>query len=336
MNSRLTTASFKGIGFRGIYGTSWKQFALDLWKEINEDNIFNGAAALAFYLTLAIFPAMIFLLNLLPYLPIPDQSDQIYGLLRQAMPSDAASALTDTVKGIVSEKRQGLLSFGALFTLWAAMSGMYAIMQQLNITYDVVEGRNLVKVRLTALLLTVCFAACLVGAFGLILVGDQIHHFLADRLAYGAFFTFAFEVVRWSIITLALSTAFALTYYFGPDVEQEFRFITPGSLMGVLVLGAASLGFKFYVENFGSYNATYGSIGAVIVLMLWLNIAGLVILLGSEVNALVEHYNPNGKVKGEKVEGENGAAAHQDDETGRPPLPVQREEHYDADRKNSA
>lgn len=329
------TAGFKGINFKGIYGTSWKQFALDLWKEINEDNIFNGAAALAFYLTLAIFPAMIFLLNLLPYLPLPDQSDQIYSLLRQAMPSDAASALTDTVKGIVSEKRQGLLSFGAIFTLWAAMAGMYAIMQQLNITYDVVEGRSIVKVRATSLLLTVCFAACLVGAFTLILVGDQLHHYLADRFAFGTALTVLFEVVRWSIIALSLSTAFALTYYFGPDVKQKFRFISPGSVMGVLVLGAASLGFKFYVENFGSYNATYGSIGAVIVLMLWLNIAGLVILLGSEVNALVEHYSPEGKVKGEKVEGENGAAAHEDNAKGRPPLPEQREEHY-ADRKKPA
>ena len=329
------TAGFKGISLRGIYGTSWKQFGLDLWKELNEDNVFNGAAALAFYLTLAIFPALIFLLNLLPYLPIPDQSDQIYGLLRQAMPSDAASALTDTVKGIVSQKRQGLLSFGAIFTLWAAMSGMYAIMQQLNITYDVVEGRSLVKVRLTSLLLTVCFAGCLVGAFTLILVGDQIHGFLANHLGYGSIFTALFEVLRWSIIALALSTAFALTYYYGPDVKQNFRFITPGSVMGVIVLGAASLGFKVYVENFASYNATYGSIGAVIVLMLWLNIAGLVILFGSEVNALVEHYSPYGKVKGEKVEGENGSRAHRPDETGRPPLPELREENY-ADRKNSA
>ncbi|RZA09131.1 MAG: YihY/virulence factor BrkB family protein [Proteobacteria bacterium] len=332
--SRAMTAGLKGITLKGVHGASWKRFFADLWTEINEDNIFNGAAALAFYLTLAIFPALIFFLNLLPYLPIPDQSDQIYGLLRQAMPSDAASALTDTVKGIVTEKRQGLLSFGAIFTLWAAMSGMYAIMQQLNMTYDVVDGRGIIKVRLVALALTMGFASCLIGALLLTLLGDQLQNLLAVKYTLGAPLLILFQVVRWAIITLALSAAFAMIYYYGPDVKQEFRFITPGSIMGVLVLATASLGFKIYVENFGTYNATYGSIGAIIVLMLWLNIAGLVILFGSEVNALVEHYNPSGKVKGEKIEGENGHAAHQDEPgTDRPPIPSLREEHDDERKK---
>lgn len=331
------TAGFKGIGLKGIYDTSWKQFFVDLWKETNDDNVFNGGAALAFYLTLAIFPGMIFLLNLLPYLPIPNQSDQIYALLREAMPGDAASALTDTVRGIVAEKRQGLLSFGALFTLWAATSGMAAVMEQLNITYDVKEGRNYLKVRGTALLLTMLFGACVVGSFLLILVGEEIRNFLDRQFGLGGALTVLFEVTRWVITFGALSLAFALVYYFGPDVKQRFRFITPGSVFGVLVLAAASFGFKMYVENFGSYNATYGSIGAVIVLMLWLNITGLVVLLGSEVNSLVEHYSPEGKIKGEKVEGEAGAQRRQEDHTGRPPLPPRREEtQYADDRKNSA
>ena len=319
-------AGFKGISWQGIYGTSWKRFFLDLWKEINEDNVFNGGAALAFYLTLAIFPAMIFLLNLLPYLPIPDQRDQIYALLREAMPGDAASALTDTVKSIVSEKRQGLLSFGALFTLWAATSGMAAVMEQLNITYDVKDARSYLKIRGVALLLSFLVGACVVGSFLLILVGEEVRNFLQLQFGMGAALAVLFEVGRWAITLGALALAFGLTYYYGPDVKQEFRFITPGSLMGVLVFAAASLGVKLYVENFGSYNATYGSIGAVIVLMLWLNITGLVVLLGSEVNSLVEHYSPEGKVKGEKVEGQAGAAARRDDQTGRPPLPAVREE----------
>jgi membrane protein len=104
-----------------------------------------------------------------------------------------------------------------------------------------------------------------------------------------------------------MTLAFAVTYYFAPDVEQKFKFVSPGSALGVLLLIAASIAFKFYVDHFGKYNATYGSIGAVIILMLWLNITGLVILLGSEINALIEHYSPEGKVKGEKKEKQKAA-----------------------------
>jgi membrane protein len=113
-----------------------------------------------------------------------------------------------------------------------------------------------------------------------------------------------FAVLRWVGIVFGLLLAFALIYYLAPDVEQEFVFITPGSVVGVLVLAVASLGFSGYVRNFGNYSATYGSIGAVIVLMLWLYIAGLVILIGSEINALIEHHARGGKEKGEHVEGE--------------------------------
>ncbi len=300
-------STFSGIGFRGIYGKSWKRFFLDIWGEINEDNVFNGAAALGFYLTLAIFPAVIFLLSLLPYLPIANLRETIMGLLDQLLPGDTAKMFSGTVNEIVGQERGGLLSFGALFTLFAATNGMYAIMQQLNITYDVRDGRNFFRVRLIAAALTFTFGLLLVLSFSLILGGEALGKFLAENLGLGNTFLVLFDVLRWAVIASALSFALALVYYFGPDVRQSFEFITPGSVMGTVLLVAASLGFKFYVENFGNYNATYGSIGTVIVLMLWLQIAGLVILLGSEVNALVEHYSPNGKKKGEKEEGEKSA-----------------------------
>jgi membrane protein len=114
----------------------------------------------------------------------------------------------------------------------------------------------------------------------------------------------AFTLFRWAVIVLALLLGFAVIYCYGPNVERTFQFITPGSVVGVALLVAASLAFSFYTRNFADYDATYGSIGAMIVLMLWLYIAGLVILVGSEINALLEHYSPEGKRKGEKKEGE--------------------------------
>ena len=322
------TAGFRGFSLKGIHNRSWKHFFKDLYNEIMDDNVFNGSAALGFYLTLAIFPGLIFLLNLLPYLPIPDQREEIYSLLRQAMPSTAASALTDTVKAIVSEKRQGLLSFGALFTLWAATSGMAAIIDQLNLTYDVKDGRSYFRVRAIAAMLTVIFGSLVVVAFSLILAGDWLHKLIDTYIGLGPITAVLFDAVRWLIIFGTLASAFAFTYYYGPDVKQKFRFVTPGSILGVVVLAITSLAFKLYVEHFGNYNATYGSIGAVIVLMLWLNITGLVLLVGSEVNALVEHYSPDGKIKGEKKEGDAAPEVREAIIDGRAPLPINREGNY--------
>lgn len=298
----MARAPFDGFSPRGFYDKSWKQILLDLKNEISEDNVFNGAATLGFYLTLAVFPAMIFLLNLLPYLPVENLQQQITGTLNSVLPGESARMLNDTVSGIVNEKRDGLLSVGALLTIWAASSGIYAMMQQLNITYDVKEGRPFWKARGTAMLLVVGFGVFTLLALSAVLLGDQLKAWLASNLPWNEAFSVAYEIGRWVLVLAAFSLAFSLLYYFGPDVEQDFRFVTPGSLLAVVSVLAASFVFKIYVENFGSYNKTYGSIGAVIVLMLWLNILGLVTLVGSEVNALLEHYSPEGKRKGEKVE----------------------------------
>jgi membrane protein len=301
--------TFEGVSRRGVHGRPWKQFFRDLKSEIKEDNVTNGAAALGFYLMLAIFPATIFLLSLLPYLPIPNLQQAVMDLLNQALPGEAAKTFTGTVNEVVGQKKGGLLSFGALLTIWAASAGMYAVMQQLNITYDVKEGRPFWKARGTAIVLTLLFGVLIVGAFGLIVGGGALQAYLLENLGGGQVLMTVFSVVRWLIIAAALTLAFAITYRFAPDVKQRFAFVTPGSVFGVILLVVATLGFKLYVDNFGKYSATYGSIGAVIALMLWLNIVGLVLLLGSEVNALVEHYSPKGKRKGEKVEGhERGAA----------------------------
>jgi membrane protein len=284
------------------YGQTWKTFGKDLYKEISEDNVSNGAAALAYYLTLALFPALILLLGIVPYLPIDDVDQAIMEMLGQALPAEASKLLSGVVGEVVNTKSGGILSFGALATLWAASAGFVAIMQQLNITYDVTEGRSFIKVRFVAIALTVGVGLLMTVAFSSIVLGGVIQDWLVTSVGFEEPIASLFAVGRWVIIVVALLAAFAFTYYFGPDVEQKFKFVTPGSLLGVGVLVAASLLIRFYVSNFADYSKTYGSIGAVIVLMLWLYVTGLVLLLGSEVNALIEHYHPEGKDKGEKEE----------------------------------
>ncbi len=287
-----------------LHGVSLKQFLRDLSKEISDDNIFNGAAALGYYLTLAIVPAMILLMTIIPYLPIQNVDKAIMDMLGQALPQQASAMLSGVVKEVTGQQHGGLLSFGILATLWAASSGMYAIMQQLNITYDVKEGRSFIRARATAVVLSLVFGLLVIGGFSLIVLGGAIQSWIGTRLGFGGPLLAMFALFRWAVIVLALLLAFSMIYKFAPDVEQKFAFVTPGSVAGVGLLVLASVGFAIYTRNFADYSATYGSIGAVIILMLWLYVAGLVILMGSEVNALIEHYSPKGKRKGEKKEGD--------------------------------
>jgi membrane protein len=288
-----------------------KQFWIDLYGEINEDNVWNGAAALAYYLTLSIFPAFIVIFTVIPYLPIQDIDQAMMDLLRQALPAETAQLLEGTVAEITQEQRGGLLSFGILFTLWTVSTGMYAIMQQLNITYDVEEERSFVVARIVAILLSVAFVGLVLGAFALVVLGGVLESWVMGLFGDNGAVVVAFRVFRWAVIVLALLLGFALIYKFAPNVDQRFRFISPGSVLGVLLLIVASLAFTLYIQNFGDYDATYGSLGAVIILMLWLYIVGLVLLIGSEINSLVEHYAPEGKVKGEKTEsGSSGFRLH--------------------------
>jgi membrane protein len=280
------------------------QFLKELYREASDDNIFDGAAALGYYLMLAIFPAAIFLMALIPYLPLAQVDRAIMDLLREALPPSAAEMFTGVVNEVVGKQSGGLVSFGLIGVFWATSSGMYAVMQQLNKTYDVHEGRSFLRARLIAIGMSLLFAVLVLGGFSLIVLGGQIQSWLGARFGMSSALLIFFATFRWVVIVLGLLLAFALIYYLAPDVKQRFKYITPGSVLGVILLMTASLGFAWYAQNFGNYSKTYGSVGAVIVLMLWLYIAGLTILIGSEINALLEHHAADGKEKGEREAGE--------------------------------
>lgn len=273
-----------------LNGVSPGHFLRDLYRATTEDNVFNGAAALGFYLTLALFPALIATMSIIPYLPIDHVDQAIMDLLGQALPDQASGMVRDVVGQVTGERRGGLLSFGLLGTVWATTTGMYAVMQQLNITYDVKEARSFLRARLVALGLSLLFEVLVIGAFSLIVLGGVLQDWIGNRYGFSSVLLTFFATFRWVVIVLALLLGFAVIYRFGPNVRERFVFITPGSVVGAALLIAASLGFSFYAGHFADYDATYGSIGAVITLMLWLYIAGLVILLGSEINVLWRRY----------------------------------------------
>ena len=280
-----------------------RQFLKELYRETVDDDILNGAAVLGFFLMLAIFPAMIFVLAVIPYLPIANVDQAIMDLLRQALPA-SADMFAGVVQEVTQEQRGDLLSFGLLAALWATSTGMYAIMQQLNIAYNVDEGRGFLRARLAAIALSLLFVVLVLGGFSLIVLGGQIQEWLGSRFGFGDALLAIFIVFRWVIILAGLLLAFSVIYYLAPNVEQKFKFITAGSVVGVVVLLVASLAFTWYTQSFGTYDAIYGSVGAVMVLMMWLYIAGLAILLGSEVNALIHRHDAGGKHHVENASGQ--------------------------------
>jgi membrane protein len=268
--------------------TSTTAFVRRLRDEIEKDNVVNGAAALGFYLTLAIFPAMIFLMALIPYLPIERVDVAIMDVIREAMPARSAAVFSNVVDEVVSERRGGVLTLGLAAALWASSTGMYAVMQQINIAYGIVERRSFFRARATALGLTLLFAVLVLGAFSVVVLGDATYEWLRDRVGLVQDLPWLYRVFRWAIVVLALNTAIVLIYRFGPNRKRPLALVTVGSVTATALMVVGSLAFRVYVANFGNYGATYGSIGAVVVLMLWLFLTGLAMLVGAEIDALRE------------------------------------------------
>lgn len=266
-----------------------REIGTDLEKKIKHDRVANGAAALAFYWMLALFPAAIFVLTLLPYLPVANLEQAIMDLLKQSMPGEAAGLFEETVKNVVSNRKAGLLSFGLVFTIWSASSGIYAVMQELNVVHDTEETRPFWKARAVALLLTLASVVLVLGSLALAIAGGAIQSWLGHAFGFSSALLFFFAALRWVIIAGALLLALALIYHFGPArKERRFALLTPGTVAGTVLLGLASLAFKLYVGNFGSYDKTYGSLGAVIALLMWLFVTGLVLLIGAEVDVVTQ------------------------------------------------
>jgi membrane protein len=272
------------------HGKGWRALARELLEGIKSDHLSNGAGAVAFYMVLAIFPATTFALSLLPYLPIPHLHQAIMDLVREALPRGAATMFTTTVTGVVSRRSGGLLSFGLLFTMWSATNGMYALMQQLNIIYEVKEERSLWKATAVALLLSAVFLVLVVGTLGLVVFGEWLQSWVGGRLGWIGPAAAPFVALRWAVILGAILGSLSVVYHFAPNVERPFRLVSPGSASATVGLLAVSLGLKVYVDHFGSYNAVYGSLGAVIVLLVWLLLVGWVILLGAELDEVLDRW----------------------------------------------
>ena len=256
-------------------------------QRISDDDIFGRAAQLSYYFLLALFPLLLVLINVLGYMAQEGTAfrEKLLTYLAALMPRSAIVLVRNTLDEISTASGTGKLSFGLLAALWAASNGMGAISDTLNTAYNVKETRQWWRVRLISVCLTIALAILILAALAIVLVGGTIGEALAARYGFGSLFTTVWTIIQWPIALVFVLTTFNLIYNFAPDIAPHARrWITPGAFVGVTLWLIVSFAFRLYLGYFDSYSVTYGSLGAVIVLMLWFYLSGVAILIGGEVN----------------------------------------------------
>jgi membrane protein len=291
---------------------SWSDLIKRTTHEAMSDDTQGLASQLAYYFFLALFPALLCLLAIASFFPLQHFTDDMARLLGPFAPREVIEIVRQEMLKISDGQHGGLLAVGLLGALWSSSSAMVSVIGAMNKAYNIDEGRPWWKVRLIAIALTAGLSVLVVIAFTLVIAGPQLADAFANHLAFGAVFVWTWKIVQWPLAFVLVVVGIGLIYYFAPDAEQDWAWITPGSLVATALWLVGSLGFRFYAVNFGNYEATYGAIGGVILLLLWFYLSGLVIVIGAEMNAEIEHASPWAKAPGVKVPGQKkklGAAA---------------------------
>ena len=274
------------------------------FKEFIEDDMATYAAALSYQVFLSLFPFVLFLMVLLGFLQIPDFFDWLMDQARTMVPEQAMGQVEQIVTQIRDQASGELLSFAVVIALWASSAAVRMTMHALNVAYDVEEERPAWKRYPLSIVYTVFIAVLVIVAVGLMLVGPQVMERLAGQVGLDTLFVMLWAWLRFPVAILLLMVFVALVYYMFPNTDQPFRFITPGAVLAVIVWVAASFGFSYYVSNFANYGAINGSLGAMIVLLLYILISAAVLLFGAEVNAEIYQRFAEGENRREKTQEE--------------------------------
>ncbi|HZX58655.1 MAG TPA: YihY/virulence factor BrkB family protein [Mucilaginibacter sp.] len=279
----------KYIAFPGFKPISLYTVMVFFFEEINRGTVTNKASSLAYVFMLAIFPATIFLFTLIPYIPIKHFQDNLLSILGQIMPHDAYSAFESTITDIVKKQNGKLFSFGFLTTLFFATNGVDTLIQAFNKSSLLEETRGYFHRRWVALVLTVVISISLLIAVGIMIAGHKILVFMQSHIASTSHaWIIVIALLRWIMVIIIFFFTVSVLYRYGPAHKQRWNFLSPGSILATALAVLTSVGFTYYINNFASYNKVYGSIGTLIVVMIWLYLNSLIILIGFELNASIE------------------------------------------------
>lgn len=266
--------------------TTFNGFIKELITRIKNVDVTGLAAQLAFFFLLALFPLLIFMFTLLPYLNL-DQAE-IFMFIRDYAPESVASLLEETLSDVLSQRSGGLLSFGIIATIWSASKGMNALTKALNLSYFQEESRSFIIARGMSVVFTIMLIAVVVVALVLPVFGEQIGTFAFSYLGLEEGFLKLWANLRWFLPPILIYSVFSLIYWLVPNLKLQYRSVILGSIIVTIGWIVTSLGFSFYVGNYGSYSNTYGSIGAIIVLMMWLYLSGIILMIGGQINAVMK------------------------------------------------
>jgi membrane protein len=273
-------------------GLTWKELLKRVWSGINRNDLINRAYELAYNFLLAVFPMLLFLLGLLGILAAEGSEirTDLFHYFQLVLPPAAYDLVTHTLREVTPNSGGGKLTFGLLFALYSGSGGMTQLMSTLNAAYEVKESRSWLRVHLISLALTLAMSILLVLAIFLVLTSGQVAQSAAQATGFSKVVLVLVRTLQWVIALAFVVFAFAVIYYFAPNVhEQHWYWLTPGSVVGVAAWGLTSVVLRLYLHFFDTYSKTYGSLGAVIILMLWFYVTGLSFLIGSQINATIEH-----------------------------------------------
>lgn len=272
----------------GFDGVPLYDVAVFFIKGIQKGALTMRAAAFSYNFFLALFPAIIFLFTIIPYIPILGFQDNLLAMMQEVFPHSTFDAVEDTLFDIVKRPRGGLLSVGFILAAYFATNGIYSLMVSFNQTYHTIETRSWIKIRLISILLVLILSLMLIIAIVLITVGPLVIDFLANKnMIRDSFVYYLIIAGKWLVTIALLFFVYSFLYYFAPARRSRFRFISAGSTLATVLTILTSIGFNFYVTNFSKYNSLYGSIGTLIIVMLWIYFNALIVLIGFELNVSI-------------------------------------------------
>jgi membrane protein len=270
-------------------------------REMVDDDVLGLAAQLSYYFFLALFPAILFLLALASFFPLSNITDEVGRSLGPVLSPQVLALIQEQMHRLANNEDGGLLTFGVAGALWSSSAALVSIVGALNRAYDITEARPWWRVRLIAIGLTIGVAVIVLAAFALVLGGPALADWLGRATGWGPPFAWAWLILQWPLVFALVATGIGFIYYFGPDADQDWVWITPGAVVATILWLIVSVLFRIYVVNFTDYEGSYGAVGAVIVVLLWFYVSGLAILAGAELNAEIEHASPYGKGPGQKT-----------------------------------
>jgi len=289
----IISKKIKPLGFSGL---SIYDVAIFFWKGLMEGAITTRASSLAFNFFLAFFPSIIVFFTLIPYIPIVGLQETLMELLSVVLPPSTNEITFDTLDDIINNPRGGLLSIGFIFALYFSTNGINSLIEAFNASYHISENRPIIQQRLLSLGLTLLLSFMLIIAIGLIIFGKLILVYLTD---FDIISNSAADLIlfgKWFTIFLMLFFGISTLFHLGPSIKSKWRLFTPGSILATLGIIITSIGFNYYINHFSQYNKVYGSIGTLMIILIWMYFNSIILLTGFELNASISNAKEKSKI----------------------------------------